>query len=114
MYPPLDNQDTCVPDNYANASPAEDFAQLGVWISYDTNPQTKVSSYVGDFSCMGHQLETVGRYAGQQLNKATSQCFDRRPNDPNVSVALKRNTGEIKASEIEVLPPVVWEFEDIF
>ncbi|KAH7139486.1 hypothetical protein B0J11DRAFT_516900 [Dendryphion nanum] len=108
------DRDSCVPDNYANSSPAEDFAQLGVWISYDTNPQTKVRSYVGDFSCMGHQLETVGSYAGEQLNKATSKCFDRRPNDANVSVAFKRNAGEVKATEVETLPPVVFEYEDTF
>ena len=108
------NQDSCVPDDYAKSSNAEDYAQLGVWIHYDTNPQTKVHTYVGDFSCMGHQLETVGQNAGEQLNKATSKCFDRRPNDPNVSVAFKRGTGQIKASEIELLPPVKWEFEDFF
>ncbi|KAF2016924.1 hypothetical protein BU24DRAFT_419973 [Aaosphaeria arxii CBS 175.79] len=108
------NQDSCVPDDYANASPAEDFAQLGVWIQYDTNPSTKLRSYVGDFSCMGHQLEQVGIYAGEQLNKATSKCFDRRPNDANVSVAFAKGTGKIKASEVETLPATPLEFEDVW
>jgi hypothetical protein len=69
---------------------------------------------MGDFSCMGHQLEQVGIYAGEQLNKATSYCFDRRPNDPNVSVAFAKGTGEFRASSIETLPPAKFEFEDTF
>jgi hypothetical protein len=112
------NADSCVPDNYANTSPAEDFAQLGVWVHYDSNG-IPIRNYIDrDFSCMGHQLEVVGQYAGGQINTHTSHCFDRRPNDDNVSATSRRpnSTGMGmtggETAGIEVLPPAVNEYED--
>ncbi|KAF2177791.1 hypothetical protein K469DRAFT_719460 [Zopfia rhizophila CBS 207.26] len=118
------NADTCVPDDYANASPAEDFAQLGVWLDYDTNG-IPIANYLNkDTGCMANQLRVVKEYAGGHINLDTSKCFNRRPNDENVSPAASAkvraaNTGSVEtdtveneASEPETLPPVVFDFED--
>ncbi|KAF1960128.1 hypothetical protein CC80DRAFT_582482 [Byssothecium circinans] len=88
----------------ADASPAEDFAQLGVFVDYDTNG-TPISSYVSkEQSCMRNQLDAVRMYAGDKINLATSRCFARRPNDGNV-------TGSA-FDEPPTTAPIVWEFED--
>ncbi|KAF2251888.1 hypothetical protein BU26DRAFT_516626 [Trematosphaeria pertusa] len=103
--------DSCVPDNYANSSPAEDFAQLGTWLDYDING-VPISSYLDkDQGCMKNQLEAVRAYATQYIDLNTSECFDRRPNDGNVTPAA--STG-VKALDVDdgPAPPITFEFED--
>lgn len=103
------NADSCVPDNYANASPAEDFAQLGVWVDYDTNGMP-ISSYLDkDQGCMSNQLSAVRDYAHQFIDLDESACFNRRPNDQIVTPA---NEASVKVAESGPAPPIKFEFED--
>lgn len=103
------NIDSCVPDNYANSSPAEDFAQLGVWLDYETNG-IPISDYIEkDQSCMVAQLTLVRKYAHQFLDLDESVCFDRRPNDQNVTPS---ETVGIKTLNVESAPPIKFEFDD--
>ena len=100
--------DTCVPDDYSKSSNAEDFAQLGVWTSYDTNGMP-IKNYLNrDWTCMANQLAAVKTYAGNAINLKTSKCAARRPNDVNVTPSLD----SIVAGQEEPLPPVAFEFED--
>lgn len=102
------NADSCVPDDYANAAPPEDFAQLGVWLDYDING-IPISSYLDkDQSCMRNQLEAVRNYATQYIDLATSACFDRRPNDENVTPSSEVNVLDVEGPAA----PIRFEFED--
>ena len=105
------DKDTCVPDNYANASPAENFAQLGTWLNWNINGK-KVDPYVGKSSdCMKNQLKAVQKWLGDALPLATSKCVPRPANDKNV--AAKRKAGLIEADPNvdfpSLLPPTTYD-----
>ncbi|KAF2703536.1 hypothetical protein K504DRAFT_463591 [Pleomassaria siparia CBS 279.74] len=115
--------DSCVPDNYANASPAEDFAQLGVWLDYETNG-IRISAYVGpdrDQSCMVAQLTLVRKYSEQWMDLKMSKCFERKPNDLNVVPNAKMGVlgvaadGEEEEERVrKAAPPIKWEHEHVW
>ncbi|KAF2706544.1 hypothetical protein K504DRAFT_492964 [Pleomassaria siparia CBS 279.74] len=97
--------DSCVPDDYANASPAENFAQLGTWLNFGINGK-EIDPYVGtSASCMTNQLQAAQKWLGDKLPLATTKCAPRPANDANV--AAKR-----KAREVVKADPVA-DFESL-
>lgn len=103
------DDDSCVPDNYANASPSEDFAQLGVWLDYETNG-IPISDYVEKSQvCMVSQLTTVRKYAHQWLDLKESKCFTRRSND---EIVTQSETVGVKAMDAGTTRPIKFDFED--
>lgn len=92
--------DTCVPDDYSNASPAENFAQLGTWLNFGINGK-EIDPYTGkDASCMKNQLEAAQKWLGDKLPLATTKCAPRPANDANVS-------GTVKARDVVRADPAV-------
>ncbi|KAF2105448.1 hypothetical protein BDV96DRAFT_509348 [Lophiotrema nucula] len=106
------NADSCVPDNYANASPAEDFAQLGVWLDYDTNGRPINQYFTKSQACMQNQLNAVRTYAQglYDLTKGGRTCSARRPNDATVSAT---NSAKFKALDVQLLPPVELDYFEV-
>lgn len=70
------NDSSCVPDDYANSSPAEDFAQVNVCYIY----QTRVGDLPADPSCMQPQLDVFKNDARIHGAITATQCnADVRP-----------------------------------
>jgi hypothetical protein len=85
--------DSCVPDDYANASPAENFAQLGTWLNFGINGKP-IDPYTGkDASCMKNLLEASQKWLGDKLPLATTKCAPRPANDENVQA--KRSARDV-------------------
>ncbi|KAH8886627.1 hypothetical protein GQ53DRAFT_844854 [Thozetella sp. PMI_491] len=111
------NADTCVPDNYALSNWAEDFAQVGVWMSYNINGHQDMAAYLGvNASCMDNQYAAIKTYAGTKIDQSTSVCSTRRPNDGNVDASGQSvNAKGARISSIQsARAPIQWEFEDYF
>lgn len=67
-------KDSCVPDDYANNNPTEDFAQIGTYLNYDNNGH--VIDYTGkDATCMGNQLNAARAYLAERLDPK-GKCFN--------------------------------------
>lgn len=104
--------DSCVPDNYANASPAEDFAQLGVWLDYDTNGRPIKEYFTKDPGCMANQLSAVRTYAQDlfDLKRGGKVCSARRPNDGVVSATT---SAKFRLLAEQLLPPLELDYLEV-
>ena len=96
--------DSCVPNDYANVSPTEDFAEVGTWVHYQLNaPQRPDKAMHVDASCMKHQLDVVRNYVMGNVSLVTSRCFERSRNDEllDVDKPLRRPVKVTKFPESE-------------
>ncbi|VDC04268.1 unnamed protein product [Peniophora sp. CBMAI 1063] len=79
---------TCVPDAYANTSPAEDFAQVNVCYIY----QTRVGALPADASCMQAQLNVFANDARIHGAQTATTCnAGVRPFQLNDNLVTSKN-----------------------
>ncbi|EJD43670.1 hypothetical protein AURDEDRAFT_167392 [Auricularia subglabra TFB-10046 SS5] len=86
--------DTCVPDDYSNASYAEDWTQNNVCLTYTNYFEPLKNVAPRDPSCMHRQIDLLRKDARIAQSQATSKCLtDKRP-----FLLRKRDLEEHKAS----------------
>lgn len=98
--------DTCIPDNYATSSPAENFAQVTVTVMAMKN--TGSTGGFDPMSCMANQFNSVWDTFGSQLTVEGDQECDlgvRREDSPTVAWVYR---GTKAKRDVYTNPAIEW------